>query len=83
MFKKLLLTTTLSILTATSTFASAATLRFATNTPPDGTISGQLIKEFADRVGEETDKRVRVRVFWSGSLGSQQEYLQQIPNRHY
>lgn len=78
MFKKLLLTTTLSILTATSTFASAATLRFATNTPPDGTISGQLIKEFADRVGEETDKRVRVRVFWSGSLGSQQEYLQQI-----
>lgn len=78
MLKKLLLTTTLSILTATSTFASAATLRFATNTPPDGTISGQLIKEFADRVGEETDKRVRVRVFWSGSLGSQQEYLQQI-----
>ncbi len=78
MFKKLLLTTTLSVLATGSTLANAATLRFATNTPPDGTVSGQLIKEFAQRVSDETDKRVRVRVFWNGSLGSQQEYLQQI-----
>ncbi|MCQ1061162.1 TRAP transporter substrate-binding protein DctP [Photobacterium sp. ZSDE20] len=78
MIKKLVLTITLSILATASTFASAATLRFATNTPPDGTVSGKLIKEFAERVGKETDKRVRVRVFWNGSLGSQQEYLQQI-----
>lgn len=78
MLKKILLTTTLSVIAASASLANAATLRFATNTPPDGTVSGQLIKEFAQRVSEETDKRVRVRVFWSGSLGSQQEYLQQI-----
>lgn len=74
MFKKLLIST---LLATVGLSANAATLRFATNTSND-IVSGHLIQEFADRVREETDNRVRVRIFWNGSLGSQQEYLQQI-----
>jgi tripartite ATP-independent transporter DctP family solute receptor len=74
MNKKLLVTLTLATL---SISVNATTLKFATGTSQD-VVSGKLIQEFADRVRDETSDRVKVKVFWNGSLGSQSQYLQQI-----
>lgn len=59
------------------TAAQAKTYKLAFNGPEDGA-PGLLVQEFTKAVAERTDDRVKVKVFWNGTLGSQGQYLQQI-----
>lgn len=61
----------------TSASAMAKTYKLASNVPADGP-PGQLLQEFASRVTEDTDGRVKIKVFANGTLGGQAQYLQQV-----
>ncbi|WP_037027128.1 TRAP transporter substrate-binding protein DctP [Psychromonas aquimarina] len=69
-----LLTTMLSV---SSGSVLAKTYKLASNVPADGP-PGLLLQEFAQRVTDETDKRVRIKIFANGTLGGQAQYLQQV-----
>lgn len=57
--------------------AQAATYKIATNIA-DTEPAAQLIQEFAGKVDERTDGRVKFKVFGNGVLGTQENYIQQI-----
>lgn len=40
--------------------------------------TGILLQKFADEVGERTEGRVKIKVFYGGTLGDQLDYFQQI-----
>ncbi len=66
-----------SALSATAFGVQARTYKLATNVPADGA-PGQMLQEFADNVKAKTDGRVEFRIFWNGTLGGQEQYIQQV-----
>lgn len=73
-YKKLLA----ALLMASMAFgAQARVYKLATNTPADSP-AGEVLQEFVDTVKEKTDNRVNIRVYWSGALGGQTQYVSQI-----
>lgn len=65
------------LITSMAFSAHARVYKLATNTPADSP-AGQVLQEFVDAVKEKTDNRVNIRVYWSGALGGQTQYVSQI-----
>lgn len=57
--------------------ANARVYKLATNTPADSP-AGEVLQEFVDTVKAKTDNRINIRVYWSGALGGQTQYISQI-----
>lgn len=79
--KKLLKTSTLIAfagLLMASTAASARTYKLATVIPKAGNPESELMKEMAKRVKKRTHNKVKIKIFWSSTLGSQNQYMQQV-----
>ncbi|MGF1779721.1 TRAP transporter substrate-binding protein DctP [Vibrio nomapromontoriensis] len=66
-----------TLLAVSSQGVAAKTYKLASNVPADSA-TGKLLQEFAQNVTDQTEKRVRIRVFANGTLGGQAQYLQQI-----
>lgn len=75
--KKLTTALLCSLLAVSAQNAFAKTYKLASNVPADSP-TGKLLQEFAQQVSEQTDKRVKIKVFANGTLGGQAQYLQQI-----
>lgn len=75
--KKLAALMLTGVVALTSASAMAKTYKLATNVPADGP-PGRLLQEFSQRVAEDTDGRVRIKIFANGTLGGQAQYLQQV-----
>lgn len=75
--KMKLLTSLLVSTLAVSAGVQAKIYKFATNTPQDSVV-GEIITDFTDRVREKTDNRVNIKMYWSGALGGQNQYVSQI-----
>ncbi|MGF1861307.1 TRAP transporter substrate-binding protein DctP [Photobacterium profundum] len=65
------------LITSMAFSVQARVYKLATNTPADSP-AGEVIQEFVDAVKEKTDNRVNIRVYWSGALGGQTQYVSQI-----
>lgn len=76
-FKKLMAAAAITAVAATVSVAQARVYKFATNIPEVG-YTGQLLNDFAAKVAERTDGRVKFKIFWNSSLGGADQYLQQI-----
>ncbi|ENM5775831.1 TRAP transporter substrate-binding protein [Vibrio mimicus] len=72
-----LLVLMMSVLLAFS--VNAKNYKLATNTPADSP-AGELLQDFANNVKEKTDGRVAIKIYWSGALGEQEQYMPQIQN---
>ena len=66
-----------SVLLFTSNGIQAKNYKFATNIHNESA-AGQLLDDFASSVSKKTDGRVKIRIFWNGTLGGQSQYLQQV-----
>ncbi|GEA52122.1 C4-dicarboxylate ABC transporter [Vibrio inusitatus NBRC 102082] len=64
-------------LTLLSFNANARVYKLATNVPSDGA-PGQLLTQFAEAVDHRTEGRVSFRIYWNGTLGGQEQYIQQV-----
>lgn len=66
-----------SALMTTAASVNAKTYRLATNATQNST-TGVLLSEFAENVADQTNDRVKIKIFWNGTLGNQNEYLRQM-----
>ncbi|MGF1720475.1 TRAP transporter substrate-binding protein DctP [Vibrio kyushuensis] len=65
------------LITSMAFSVQARVYKLATNTPANSP-AGEVLQEFVDAVKEKTDNRVNIRVYWSGALGGQTQYVSQI-----
>lgn len=77
LFKKLMIAASIVATVATASEALARTYKFATNIPEIG-YTGKMLKEFAQKVEDRTEGRVKLKIFWNSSLGGADQYMQQI-----
>lgn len=66
-----------SVLLFVSNGIQAKNYKFATNIHNESA-AGQLLDDFASSVTKKTDGRVKIRIFWNGTLGGQSQYLKQV-----